>query len=80
MLDQALMDDVWSEIFDNYDVDVSTEVFTIIMKYLLDILVPWKKLRVDSQAVLGVVILRLLQGIEIGTSSGITKCHTITRA
>jgi len=36
------------EIFYQYDVNFSTEVFTIVMKFLLDTLVLWKRIRVKQ--------------------------------
>ena len=47
-LERALLDDTWMEIFDQYDVNVSTEVFAIVMKFLLDALVPRKRIRVKQ--------------------------------
>jgi len=38
LLERALLDGVWMDIFNQYDVNVSTEVFTIVMKCLLDTL------------------------------------------
>ena len=43
------LDGIWTEIFDQYDKNVSTEVFTIIMNYLLDTLVPRKRVRIKQR-------------------------------
>ena len=46
MLEKVLLDGSWDEIFKVDDVSVCTEVFTLVMQYVLDAVLPLKKMRV----------------------------------
>ena len=45
MCDNFLLDDSWSPIFAVDDVNICTEAFTLVLKHILDTLVPLRRLR-----------------------------------
>ena len=46
MLEKILLDDSWDDIFNVDDVNVCAEAFTLVMRHILDIMIPLKKMRV----------------------------------
>jgi len=47
MLEQVLLDNAWNEIFNVDDVNVCTEVFALVMQYIMDVMMPlrWKTIK-----------------------------------
>ena len=48
MLEKILLDDSWDDIFNVDDVNVCAEAFTLVMRHILDIMIPLKKMRVKQ--------------------------------
>ena len=46
MLEEMLLDNSWDDIFNVTDVNVCAEAFTLVMRHILDIMIPLKKMRI----------------------------------
>jgi len=46
MLEKALCDDCWDEIFQVDDVNVSTKAFTFVMQHIMDAMISLKMMRI----------------------------------
>jgi len=51
LLDKVLLDESWSLVFDVVDINVCTEAFTIVLKYVSDTLEPLHRLRVKRSGI-----------------------------